>query len=117
MTEKQEVTPVENSEKNTEAVIYLDRPRFVRFGHKALKKLGVLTGRKMAQLDENDFDMADLEKVMYCGLMADAKANNEDLKLEDMEDLLDLADNFNDIVEVMNKAFEHAFQKTEKQKN
>lgn len=116
-TKKQQKTTAENSEKNTEVFINLDRPRFVRFGHKALKQLGVLTGRKMAQLDEEDFDMADLEKVMYCGLLADAKAHNEDLKLEDMEDLLDLASTFNDIVEVMNKALEQAFQKTEKQKN
>jgi hypothetical protein len=116
-TEKQETPTVEKSEKNTEVVIYLDRPRFVRFGHKALKKLGILTGRKMSQLDEDDFDMADLEKIMYCGLMSDAKEHNEDLKLEDMEDLLDSAESFGDIMEVMNKALEQAFQKTEKQKN
>jgi hypothetical protein len=107
----------EISEKNPEVVIYLDRPRFVRFGHKALKQLGILTGKKMSELDENDFDMADLEKIMYCGLMADAKEHGEDLKLEQMEDLLDLAESFNDIIEVMNGALAKAFAKTEKQKN
>lgn len=115
--ENQDAKTVETSEKNTEVVIYLDRPRFVRFGHKALKQLGVLTNRKMSQLDEEDFDMEDLEKVMYCGLMSDAKEKGEELKLEDMEDLLDSAEHFGDIVGVMNKALEQAFQKTEKQKN
>jgi hypothetical protein len=115
--DKQDAKTTQNSEKNTEVVIHLDRPRFVKFGHKALKQLGVLTGKKMSQLDEAEFDMADLEAVMYCGLMADARENNEDLKLEQMEDLLDLAETFNDIVEVMNNALAQAFQKTEKQKN
>lgn len=107
----------QNTEKNNEVVVYLDRPRFVRFGHKALKKLGVLTGKKMASLDENDFDMEDIEKIMYCGLLADAKQNNEDLKLEQMEDILDSAERFGDVVDAMNRALEVAFQKTEKQKN
>lgn len=117
MTDKQNGVSAENSEKNTEVIVYLDRPRFVRFGHKALKQLGALTGRKMAQLDESDFDMEDLEKIMYCGLMADARQHGEELKLEDMEDLLDSAESFGDIMEVMNRALEQAFQKTEKQKN
>jgi hypothetical protein len=111
------MTVKQKSEKNPEVVVYLDRPRFVRFGHKALKQLGVLTGKKMANLDENDFDMEDIEKIMYCGLMADAKEKGEDLKLEDMEDILDSAESFGDIVEAMNKGLEMAFQKTEKQKN
>ena len=70
-------------------IINLDRPRFLRFGHKALKQLGTLTGKKLEEMDENDFDLADLEKVMWCGLQADAKEHGEVLKLEDMEDLLD----------------------------
>jgi hypothetical protein len=111
------MTVKEKSEKNPEVVVYLDRPRFVRFGHKALKKLGALTGKKMSNLDEDDFDMADIEKIMYCGLIADAQQNGEDLKLEDMEDILDQAESFGDIVEAMNKGLEVAFQKTEKQKN
>ena len=107
----------QKSEKNTEVVVYLDRPRFVRFGHKALKKLGILTGKKMSNLDESEFDMEDIEKIMYCGLMSDAQQNNEELKLEQMEDILDQAERFGDIVEAMNKALEVAFQQTEKQKN
>ena len=98
-------------------VINLDRPRFLRFGHKALKQLGALTGKKLEEMDENDFDLADLEKVIWCGLQADAKEHGEELKLEDMEDLLDQLNSFGEIMEAMNKALEVSFQKTEKEKN
>ena len=107
----------ENNDKNTMVIINLDRPRFVRFGHKALKQLGALTGKKIEQMDENDFDLADLEKVMWCGLQADAREHNEVLKLEQMEDLLDSASSFGEIMEAMNKALEQSFQRTEKEKN
>lgn len=107
----------QNMDKNTMVVINLDRPRFVRFGHKALKQLSILTGKKLEQMDENDFDLADLEKIMWCGLQQDARENGETLKVEDMEDLLDSAESFSEIMETMNKALEQAFQRTEKQKN
>jgi hypothetical protein len=106
-----------NTDKNNLIVINLDRPRFVKFGHKALKQLGTLTGKKLEEMDENDFDLADLEKIMWCGLQADARENGEQLKLEDMEDLLDSAESFGDIMTAMNQALEVAFQKTEKEKN
>lgn len=105
------------SDKNDLVVINLDRPRFVRFGHKALKQLTLLTGKKIEAMDENDFDLADLEKIMWCGLQADAKENGETLKIEDMEDLLDSADSFGEIMEAMNKGLEQAFRRTEKEKN
>lgn len=105
------------NDKNNYVFIELDRPRFVRFGHKALKQLFALTGKKIGTLTADEFDLGELEKIMYCGLMSDAKQNGENLKLEDMEDLLDHAENFNEIVESMNKALDMAFQQTEKQKN
>lgn len=108
---------VAENDKNPMVVINLDRPRFVRFGHKAIKQLTKLTGKKLEQMDENDFDLADLEKIMWCGLQADALENGETLKLEDMEDLLDTAESFGEIMNAMNKALENAFQRTEKEKN
>jgi hypothetical protein len=107
----------ENTEKNPMVIVNLDRPRFVRFGHKALKQLGTLTGKKLEEMDENDFDLGDLEKIMWCGLQADAKEHGEELKLEDMEDLLDSAESFSDIMTAMHQALEQSFQKTEQQKN
>ena len=107
----------ETNDNNDLIVVHLDRPRFVKFGHKALKQLTKLTGKKLEQMDESDFDLGDLEAIMWCGLQADAKEHNEVLKIEDMEDLLDQASSFGDIMEVMHKALEQAFKRTEKEKN
>ena len=104
-------------EKNPIVLLKLDRPREVNFGHSSLKKLTALTGKKLTSLDESDFDLADLEKVMWCGLLADAKEHGEDLKLSDMEELLDKAESFGDITDAMTRAMEKAFQPTEKLKN
>jgi hypothetical protein len=105
------------SEKNTLVVLNLDRPRFLKYGHKALKKLQGITGKNLANLNPEDFTMEELEKVIYCGLLSDAKEHNETLKLEDMEDILDEAPSFAHVLEGMNKAFDLAFEHTEKQKN
>lgn len=107
----------QKDEKNPFVFIMLDRPRYLRFGHKALKKLSALTGRSLSNISDEDFDLGELEKIIYCGLLSDAKEHGENLQLEDMEDLLDRAESFTDIVEAMNKALDSAFQKTEKQKN
>lgn len=114
MTTKTKAT---KTEKNPLVVIELDRPRFVRFGHKALKQLTALTGTKLEKMDENEFELDDLEKIMWCGLQADAKENNEPLKLEDMEDLLDQADSIGAVMTAMSDALAQAFDRTEKEKN
>ena len=113
MTQKEKTS----GDNNTLVVVNLDRPRFVRFGHKALKQLTKLTGKKLEQMDENDFDLADLESIMLCGLQADARENGETLKIEDMEDLLDKAESFGEIMAAMSKALENAFKRTKKKKN
>ena len=81
------------ADKNDIVIIELDRPRMLWFGHKALKTLTALTGKKLEDFETafQDMDFELLEKVLYCGLLTDAKANNEVLKLEEMEDLLDKA--------------------------
>lgn len=104
-------------EKNPCVIIELDRPREIRFGHKSLKMLGAMLNKNMANLDESDFDLGEIEKVMYCGLLADSKEHGENLKLEDMEDLLDLASSYGDIIKAMNDALNNAFMETDKQKN
>jgi len=95
--------------KNDLVVINLDRPRFLRYGHKALKKLTALTDMDISKMDMSNFKLEDLEKVLYCGLLSDAKENGETLKLEDMEDLLDQAETFKEIMEKLNESFEKAF--------
>ena len=101
-------------EKNNMVLLTLDRIREVRFGHKALKMLMSLTGKSLTNIADEEFSLEELEKVMFCGLISDAKEHGETLKLEDMEDLLDRAKNFNEIMEAMEKALNNAFQQTEK---
>ena len=104
-------TTAKIDEKNTTVILNLDRPREVRFGHKALKKLSVMTEMDMNNMDESNFSMEDLEKVMYCGLQQDAKEHGEDLQLSQMEDLLDRAE-MHEILQAMQTALNNAFQKT-----
>ncbi|MGG4462606.1 hypothetical protein ABEO79_00105 [Micromonospora provocatoris] len=88
--------------KNDVVIINLDRPREIRFGHKAMKKIEAQTGKSALDMDIEKFNFEELEVYMYCGLLSDAKQHNEDLKLEDMEDLLDIAPMF----EIMEKMYE-----------
>jgi hypothetical protein len=43
----------------------------------------------ITNMDMTDFKFEDIEKVFYSGLLSDARENNETLKLDEMEDLLD----------------------------
>lgn len=94
---------------NDVVLIELDRPRELRYGHKALKKLVAITGTKVDDIDIENIDLAEIEKYIFCGLLSDAKENGETLALEDMEDLLDRAPTFAHIVEQMTKAFNVSF--------
>jgi hypothetical protein len=98
-------------------IVELDRPRFLRFGHKSLKKLTLITGWDLDNMENAKFGLEDLEKVMWCGLQQDAIENNEELKYEMMEDLLDKAGSYGDLLDAMNEALAKAFQKTTKEKN
>lgn len=96
---------------NDLVVIELDRPRVLRYGHKALKHLVALTQKSLEEIEKANYSDLDLvEKIVYCGLLQDAKENNETLKLEDMEDLLDKAPSYAHIVERTAQAFLAAFQ-------
>jgi hypothetical protein len=116
-TVKEPIEKEKKSEKNPIVFITLDRPRRLKFGHIALKKLTALTGKTMIDVTSEDFTLEEMEKVLYCALLSDAKEHGETLNLEDMEDLLDKADNYLSIIDAMNNAMEVAFQPTEKQKN
>lgn len=98
------------SDKNDLVMIKLDRMREIKFGHKALKTLGAMTGKDIDAITAgDDIDLDNLEIVMYCGLLKDARDNNETLKLEDMEDLLDQAESFADVILKMQEAMKNAF--------
>src|SRR5690554_5598646 len=94
---------------NDVVIIDLDRPRELRYGHKALKTLIALTGKDLEQLEAGNFDLEEIEKILYCGLLSDARDNGETLALEQMEDLLEQATSFKHIMDKMTEAFSKAF--------
>lgn len=82
---------------NDVVIIKLDRERQVRFNHTALKTMVELTGKTIDDLDRDGFDVANfdfIEKMAYCGLLADAKENHETLTLERIQELLDQSPSF-----------------------
>lgn len=95
-------------DKNDVVMIELDRPRELFLGHKALKRLSALLGKPLAELDTEKFSSEEIEKVMYCLMLKDAKEHGEDLKLEQMEDLLDMV-KFGEVISKMSEAFEVGF--------
>jgi len=97
------------SDKNNVVMIELDRPREVRFGHKALKRLTADLGIDINSFEFDGSDLEQIEKIMFYALQSDAHKNNEQLKLEHMEDLLDQAPSYNEIIEKMSLALEKAF--------
>lgn len=102
------------NDKNSVVVVELDKVRELRFGHKALKMMLALTDKNLEDLNMSNFDLEELEKILFCGLLSDAKKNGEELKLEDMEDILDEAPSFQYVVEKLTEAFTKAFGADEK---
>lgn len=96
------------SDRNDVVIINLDRPRELRYGHKALKTLLAMTGKDLESVDLNNLDLGELEKYLYCGLLSDARTNNETLTLEQMEDLLDQAPTWGELLEKMTEALQKA---------
>jgi len=96
------------SKNNDVVIIELDRPRELRFGHKALKTMQAL-GVDIVGQKNDEFSIDDIEKIIYCGLLSDARKNNEPLKLEDMEDLLDQAPSYQHIIDKMQEALTAQF--------
>lgn len=98
--------------KNDVVIIELDRPRELRFGHKALKTYQAITGQSLEDLGQGNFSFDDIEKLVYSGLLSDARANHETLTLEIVEDLLDNHD-IQDTITKMSEALESAFGKAD----
>lgn len=94
---------------NDVVIIELDRPRELRFGHKALKKLSALTGKSMEEMEgEGELDFEELEQIFLYGLERDARENGETLTLADMENILDCAPSYAYLMEKMQEAMKAA---------
>lgn len=92
---------------NDVVIVELDRPRELRFGHKALKKLMATTGKSIEEATE-EFDMEELEKIFFYGLERDARDKGETLTLEMMEDILDHAPSYDYLMNKMQLAMNNA---------
>lgn len=99
------------SKNSVPVVINLDKPRILKFGHKALKQLKAMTGKTLIQIDESitNLDPEEIEIYMYCGLLVDAKSNNEELTLEKVEDILEEAENYRVIIAKLGEAIARSF--------
>lgn len=96
--------------KNDVIIIELDKPRELRYGHKALKKLSAKTGMSMESMSEGEIDFDEIETIIFYGLEADDKKNHGGLlTIEQMEDVLDEAESVKYYMEKMYAAFGAAF--------
>lgn len=93
------------ADKNDVVMINLDKPRMLWYGHKALKTLCAITDSSLENIGNllQDATFEDIEKIMYCGLLTDAKRHDETLNIEDMEDILDTAP-YSEIAEKLTQA-------------
>lgn len=94
--------------KNDIVIINLDRPRQLWCGHKALKRFAAMAGKDALNIDTSQFGPAEVELIMYCMMLTDAEDHGNDLKLEDMENLLDKV-KYSEVLSKMNEAMEAAF--------
>lgn len=97
---------------NDVVIIELDRPRQLKYTYLALKSLSSMTGKSIEDLDGkldvvNNFEM--LEQLVYCGLLKDARDNNETLTMERIPELLDYAPTFVYVLEKVNAAWRVTF--------
>lgn len=96
------------AKNNDVVIINLDRPRELRFGHKALKTFQSISGIGLDEIGKGGYDLDTIEKLLYCGLLSDGRKQGDALKLEDMEDLLDELP-LQEIIDKMTEALSVAF--------
>jgi hypothetical protein len=96
-----------NKNNNDVVIIELDKPRELRFGHKALKKMSASTGKSVEDM-ESEMDFEELEQIFLYGLEKDARANGETLTLDMMEDILDCAPSYQYLMDKFQEAIKIA---------
>jgi hypothetical protein len=96
------------AKNNDVVIINLDRPRELRFGHKALKTFQAISGVGLDEIGKGGYDLDTIEKLIYCGLLSDGRKQGDALKLENMEDILDELP-LQEIIDKMTEALSVAF--------
>ncbi|MDD9266051.1 hypothetical protein ACFPES_03295 [Paenibacillus sp. GCM10023248] len=102
-----------NANNNDVVIVELDRPRELRFGHKALKRMLARNGKSVEDMEQENqgTDLDELETIFFYGLEKDARENGEKLTLEMMEDILDYAPSHEYLMEKIYEAFNKAYGK------
>lgn len=77
-------------DNNPVVTIELDRIRELRFGHKAMKRWAAYTGKSIGDVEAAVLHPEEIEPLLFFMLEQDAAAHGETLRMEQMEDLLDL---------------------------
>ena len=68
-------------ENNPTVMLTLDRPRELRFGHRAMKRWAAYTGKSVAELETTVTNPVDAEILLFFMLEQDAAAHNEALDM------------------------------------
>jgi hypothetical protein len=103
-----------NANNHKTVMVMLDRPREVRFGNKGLKMLQEMTGKGIDDImPDNNISYQEVEVYMYCGLQSDAIKHKETLTLEMMDDLLDQAPVYGEILVALHRALYAAYGLTQ----
>lgn len=103
-------------DKNPIVTIELDRVRMLWFGHKAMKRWTAHTGKSMMDLNTEELTPEEVETMLFFMLEKDASAHGEELKLEQMEDLLDMIP-LGTVYKKLGEAVEAAFPDVAEEKN
>lgn len=103
------------AKNNDVIVLNLDRPRVLRFGHKALKTYQAISGVGLDEIGQGAINLDNIEKLVYCGLLSDGKEHGDPLELEQMEDLLDELP-LQEVIDKMTEALQGAFGKNPNEK-
>jgi len=96
-------------DNNDVVMVILDKPRQLWCGHRALKKITSMLGKGLSEIDESTFNPADLEVILFSLLQRDFAENFESFQLSDMEELLDQAPRYGEVITAVSAAFAAAF--------
>lgn len=91
--------------------INLDKTRNLRYGHRALIKIEEMLNRKLAELENAQLGIKELDIIIYCGLIHEDKT----LTFEQFLDIVEECDiTFEELSTKIKEAFEVTFGKKEK---
>jgi hypothetical protein len=91
--------------KNDVIIMNLDKPRVLKFGNKALKKIEKILNCKISKIEINELGIEELEKIVHAGLLHE----DAELALEKVVDLLDEHMVFGNIIKTVTEGFLAAY--------